>query len=300
MPIPFTCPHCGATTVVADQYAGQTGPCAQCGEPITVPLLASGAAVDASLAPPARSGSRWPVILLVAGGLGMAGICGVGILIALLLPAVQAARQAAYRAQCQNNLKRIGLAMLNYEATYGTLPPAYIPDENGQPMHSWRVLILPYLDEEALYAQYDFNEPWDGPNNRLLAERMPDVFRCPTDPDALTSQTSYLAVTGKGTAMPGSEPVLLRDITDGLSATILVAEARESGVQWTEPVDLDVETMKPFVVNQPGGISSYHPGGANVLLGDGSVQFFNEDTTPETLRGMTTINGGKETAYSED
>ena len=89
-------------------------------------------------------------------------------MIALLLPAVQSAREAARRAQCSNNLKQIGLAFHNYHDSYGCLPPAYIPDGNGQPMHSWRVLILPFVEQSPLYDQYDFDEPWNGPNNSKL------------------------------------------------------------------------------------------------------------------------------------
>jgi hypothetical protein len=110
-------------------------------------------------------------------------------LIALLLPAVQQAREAARRTQCKNNMKAIALAMHNYHDTYGSFPPAYIPDENGKPMHSWRVLILPMLDQQFLYSQYDFDQPWDSPANRSVMDRMPAIYGCPSSPDAKGNTT---------------------------------------------------------------------------------------------------------------
>src|SRR5579872_1042254 len=101
----------------------------------------------------------WIVAIVLAGAFGLIIVCG-GILAGFTLPAIQAAREAARRAQCANNLKMIGLALAQYESQYGRFPPAYIADADGKPMHSWRVLILPYLDEESLYSEYDFSEPW--------------------------------------------------------------------------------------------------------------------------------------------
>ena len=94
----------------------------------------------------------------------------------LLLPAVQSAREAAFCVVCSNNLKQIAMALHMYNEQYGSFPPAYIADENGNPKHGWRVLILPFLDEQALYDKYDFDEPWNGPNNSKLADSMPPVY----------------------------------------------------------------------------------------------------------------------------
>ena len=108
----------------------------------------------------------------------------------LLLPAVQTAREAARRMQCMNNLRQISLAVLNYEADYKCLPPACIPDKNGKPMHSWRVLILPYLERRDLYEQYKFDEPWNGPNNSKLLASRPRLYICPSDATALPPETT--------------------------------------------------------------------------------------------------------------
>ena len=99
-------------------------------------------------------------------------------------------------------MHNIALALLNYEAKYHRFPPAYVPDKNGRPMHSWRCCSC-RSSVSILYQQYDFNEPWDGPNNRKLLAAHPRVFACPADKDiqtAWSSQTSYVAVVGPGEA----------------------------------------------------------------------------------------------------
>ena len=213
-----------------------------------------------------------------------------------LLPAIPGAGHAARRAQCTNNLKQISLALLNYEAAYGCFPPAYIADERGRPMHSWRVLILPYMEQQPLYDKYDLNEAWDGPNNRKLAKDIPSVYGCPSDANRsnVSTFTNYVAVVGPQTAWPGAKPVKIADITDGTSRTILVVEVANSGIHWMEPRDLDFTQMIHAVNPKAGrGISSEHAGGANVALVDGSVHFLSEDLPSESLRALLTRAGAE-------
>jgi hypothetical protein len=133
----------------------------------------------------------WGVILVVA--------------IVLLYPAVQNAREAARRSQCKGDLFFLGFALRNYHERYSCFPPPYIADADGRPMHSWRVLLLPFMDKADVFNEYRFDEPWDGPNNRKLAARITSweiysPFHCHSDepasgkPDPL--MTSYLAVVG--------------------------------------------------------------------------------------------------------
>ncbi len=220
---------------------------------------------------------------------------------ALLLPAGgRGSRTASRRSQCTKiTSSKIGLALHTYYDTYNSFPPAYIADTNGRPMHSWRVLLLPYLDNAPLYAKYRFSEPWDGPNNRKLADKILPVFNCPSevhgDGKSASTMTSYVAVVGPETAWPGGSSMTIRDIKDGTSTTLLVVEVANSGIYWMEPRDLHVVQMAPTINAKAGqGISSPHIGGAQVLMGDGAVRFVSDQTTAELIHGLLTING-KET-----
>ena len=299
MPIPFTCPHCGATTNVADQYAGQTGPCVQCGKTVTVPPPAGMSPPTYASPPPKRGlGAGW-IALIVALAVAPVLLAVVGILIALLLPGVQAAREAARRAQCTNNLKQIALALLTYEQQHGVFPPAYIPDKNGKPMHSWRVLILPYMEQKGLYDQYRFNEPWDSPHNKALAAQMPSVYACPSEGLPSSGRTSYAMFVGPHAFSPGPKGRKISEISDGCSNTIMVAEAVDAHINWMEPRDLDAEHMR-FQVNGSGNIrsedakiSSRHSGGANVAFCDGSVQLLSDGIDAAVLKRLITIDDGE-------
>jgi hypothetical protein len=230
--------------------------------------------------------------------LGCAGVIGLTwcLLVSYLPGLLHYDHGPAYRrVECINNLKHITLALQNYHDAHGTFPPAYFADKNGRPMHSWRVLILPFMDEGKLYDQYDFNEPWDGPNNSKLAAKIPRVFQCPSNYGREQSQmTSYVVVVGPETAWPGEKATKLADMTDGSSNTILVVEVADSGIHWMEPRDFHVLQMSTAVNATSGqGISSKHPGIAHVSLADGSTRSVSQDWSPQTLKALLTINGGE-------
>src|SRR5436190_1151666 len=126
---------------------------------------------DAIPKPSAGRGFRFVRVLVV--------LSIIVILIALLLPAPRSTRPAGRRMQCNNNLRQIALALLNYEQAYKSLPPAYTVDAKGRPLHSWRTLILPYLEQEPLYRTIDLSKPWDDPANAKALETKLPVFRCP-------------------------------------------------------------------------------------------------------------------------
>jgi hypothetical protein len=290
MPIPFTCPHCGLETTVADQYAGQTGPCSRCGKPITIP--GTPAAPGTPFYPPPKPASKAPIwIIALAVAVPVVLTCG-GVLVALLLPAVQAAHEAARRAQCQNNLKQIGLALLNYESANKCFPPAVFTDDLGKPMESWRVAILPYMEEESLFQRYDPKQPWDSPQNRALGNTPIAVFRCPSDPGAANStETNYVRIVGKDTTGgTPNEAVKLSDITDGMSNTIMLVEVSGLGINWEEPRDVTVDEFMEMVAK---GRASRHAGGFQALTADGSVHFIRNDIDPKTLRALLLRNTGK-------
>jgi prepilin-type processing-associated H-X9-DG protein len=160
-------------------------------------------------------------------------------------------------------------------------------------MHSWRVLILPYLGRMDVYDAYDFDEPWNGPNNRKLANITISAFDCPADIRASSTITNCLAVVGPDTAWPGSESTSLADFAYERGNILHVVEVSYPGIHWMEPRDLQVSQMAPTVNSTAGrGISSAHPGGAHAAFVDGSVRFVPENTSAEELRAMLNRSGG--------
>jgi prepilin-type processing-associated H-X9-DG protein len=212
-------------------------------------------------------------------------------------------REAAVRSHCAYNLQSIMRAMYSYHEDFGCLPPAYIRDEKGNPKHSWRMLILPYLDRERpseglkrLYDSYDFSEPWDGPHNRKLANRMPIVYGCRNDRDRRASKTSYLAITGEHSAFPGSRSIRFDEIRDGRSNTILVIETGNSGINWMEPRDYPIEQLRFESRQAPHPrLGDHWPGGRNAGFADGSVRLLRQgEIGDEILKALATIDGGEE------
>lgn len=287
MAIHFTCPHCGLQSEVDEQFAGKTGPCKQCGAMVAVPALA----LNPHVAPAPRSSTSPLTILTLFIVLGVSLVmlltCG-GVLAALLLPAVHQARESGRRNTCSNNLRQIALAMHNYADVYGTFPPAYVPDADGKPKHSWRVLILSFLGEQPLYDRYRFDEPWDGPNNRQLAAEMPGVYHCPSDVPG-SENTSYVVATGPGTLFEEGKSATPGEIQHRASTTLLAAEITGPAIHWMEPRDLDSREMSYTINDSSGvGISSSHASGANIVFADGRVRFVSESIDSETLRALTT------------
>lgn len=227
-----------------------------------------------------------------------------GCLIALLLPCISPAREAARRATCANHLKNLAIALHNYQDDYGVLPPAFIPDDDGRPMHSWRVLLLPYVEEESRYRKYNFQEPWDGPNNSKLLDPIPWVYACPSglrSDSANGSCTSYVAVVGPRTAWPGASSRRMSDISDGAVNTALLVEAGSRNTPWMEPRDLTLEqALQALTSSEPQTAGVHRPedfffeyaGGRNIALADGSVQFLH-DTLPRAFWSpLLTIDDG--------
>jgi prepilin-type processing-associated H-X9-DG protein len=300
MSMPFTCPHCGTTTDAIGEPAGQTAICGHCGKPVHISIGASVA--------PKRRGMPWLDLSGSPLGCGVLlimliiGCDVIGIGIAKLLPAVQAAREAARRTQCVQNLKQIGLAMHGYHQKYGCFPPAFVPDENGNAKHSWRVLILPFLSEQNLYAKYRFDEPWNSPHNMALADQMPAVYHCPTDSDADGPQTSYAMIVGPRAISDGPTSRSLGKIKDQGAGTMMVAEAANAGIKWLEPRDLNIKDATLLfnfnaVREHPPGhesdIASPHTHAVNVLFCDGTVHILDNSVNEENLKAILTVDGGE-------
>jgi prepilin-type processing-associated H-X9-DG protein len=300
MPIHFACPHCGNATDVAEQYAGQSGPCARCGKTITVPPLGM-APTQYNFYPPKKPRSTAVTILIVlAISVPVILFCG-GFMASIIVPAVMAGRQAAYQANCHNNMQQIGMAMQAYHDQNGHYPPAFVADKDGKPMHSWRVLLLPYLGEQGLYAQYNMNEPWDSPHNMALASQMPAVYRCPSAAKTNMNVTSYAMLVGPNAISTGPVGRKRDEITDGLSNTIMIAETTGNNITWTDPRDLDVQIMS-FDLSENDGkeISSEHANTVSVLFCDGHVQGLLKGGDSDNVKAMTTINGAEQVTPDGD
>lgn len=207
----------------------------------------------------------------------------------LLLPAVTAARSAAGRARGANNMKQILLAFHNFHSVNDHFPPAVGKGPDGRVPHSWRVAILPFLDQESLYKQYDFTEPWDSPKNRKVLGQMPDVYRDGADAGA-GHFTSYFVPTGPGTLFPpDGKGTPLNDVTDGTSNTVALVEAKRE-VPWTKPEDIPVNSAFDAPPPEFGGFS---PDGFNAGFADGSVRFLAKTIHPAVLKAVLTKSGGE-------
>lgn len=195
---------------------------------------------------------------------------------------------------CVNNMHLLAMALHNYQSTYGRYPPAYLADSQGKPMHSWRVFMLPYLERKDLFDQYDFSEPWDGPNNRRLHDKMPDIYRCPSA-GGKNFETNYVAVVGAETLWPRAKSTSFQQIGDWPPGeTIMLVETADSGINWLEPRDLSFEEALRGInpKGQEHSISSRHPGTIVAFAGT-NIRILDDTFPIDTLRALLTINGGE-------
>ena len=198
------------------------------------------------------------------------------------------AQQGALKTASANNLKIIGLAMHAYADTYrGTFPAAAIYSKDGKPLLSWRVAILPFLDQGNLYKQFKLDEPWDSAHNKKLLDKMPKAYAAPGVDTKGPHMTFYRVFSGPGTIFDGKLGQRITAIPDGLSNTILVVEAGEE-VPWTKPGLLPYDAGKPLP--KLGGVFK---DGFTVLLADGSVRFLRRDADVQLLRAAITRNDGQ-------
>ncbi|MBN1911150.1 MAG: DUF1559 domain-containing protein, partial [Pirellulales bacterium] len=191
-------------------------------------------------------------------------------------------------------LRNIALALHNYHNEYGSFPPAYVADENGKPMHSWRVLLLERMGRPDLQDEYRFDEPWDSPhNNKLAAECVPYGFHSWTSPEGMTG---FVAVTGPGTAWSGTRGTRLDEITDGPERTLLLVQIDGSTIPWNAPIDLTLDEIlagdTSHGVPVAGDFSSTGGPAGNVLTADGTVHYMAQPSA-RTIRDLATLAGGE-------
>ena len=240
-------------------------------------------------------GATVVIVIAVLAACAMMFLVCAGVLVALLIPAVQSAPQAARRMQCSNNMKQIGLAIHNYESAFKSLPAAYTVDSDGNRLHSWRTLILPFMEQVNVYSKIDFSKSWDHPDNAFATQLEIPAYTCPSS-SLPRGHTLYLAIVDPLGVFPGETQTNFRDIKDGTANTVMVFETdHTSSVHWMEPSDAD---MEEFVVAFSSPHRQSHTGGANCCFANGSVRFMSGSTAPATLRSLATKNGG-EPAFQE-
>jgi len=214
----------------------------------------------------------------------------IGLLIACVLPAFRfprGAREAGRRMSCANNLKQIALALRSYHDEFGSFPPAYTVDAAGKPLHSWRTLILPFLEQKSLYEEIDLSKPWDDPANLEAYETQIRSYQC-ASLAIPKNHTNYLAILAPGGCFPPMESRTLADITDGPDHTLLVIEVpAESATPWMSPTDASEDSIRSALMSG----KSPHPSGLQAALADGRVLVLSNEIKPETLRALVSIAG---------
>jgi hypothetical protein len=245
------------------------------------------------------------------GLVGAGGIAVSAFAVALLLPAVQAAREAARRTQSKNNMKQLMLALHNYNDVNSAFPAGTHPNKDLKPAKrlSWLVDILPYVELKPVYDQIVFAKAWDDPANRQPVMTPINLFLNPSAPQkkSVYPVTNYVGLAGLGAdgpTLPVTSPkagcfaydrvTRIRDITDGMSNTAMISEISKDEGSWAAGGRPTIRplTTQPYI-DGPDGIGGSHPEGGLIGLADGSVRFFSKNVDPKVMEAVVTIHGGE-------
>ena len=340
--------RCGEQFQTNDANAGRAANCPDCGRELVVPSPRQGAAARVEETGVFTSGKAIASLLLGLASFIFAAITGIpAVLLGLkaiaeinrdrgltrgrgiatagivlgafsstvlttvfLRPVIEGFQEGIRYQVCVDHLRRIGLALHNYNEQYNAFPPAAITSKTGQPLLSWRVAILAQLgpDERILYKKFHLDEPWDSPHNMALVAEMPSFYRTADRIPMRPGETHYQVVVGKNTMFPGTKGVSIGGVTDGTSSTILVVEAVKP-VIWTQPTDLPVTPFPTVVGLRPLGVQArtappitatprlpvggVHLGGFCALFADGSVHWIEQSIPAADFNALITRDGGE-------
>lgn len=226
--------------------------------------------------PPRKKAREASALVKVLVGLGIAVV-----LIALLLPAVRSARPAAERNTCGNQLHQIAIAIRGYLDAHHALPALYTTDADGKPLHSWRTLILPYLEEHQLYDSIDLTKPWDDPANSEACKKIPSGYQCPAGSGG-DARTTYLAVVTPNSLLQPGAPKHLTSITDGEKTLMVIEVDLDHAVPWMAPIDADEEMV--MAIGPHSKLA--HPGIVGGAFADCHVEFLSSDMPADQRRAM--------------
>ncbi len=302
MPFYFTCPYCFKKTLVDEALAGSKGPCVSCGKLITVPEPprkqpeASRPLGSTYVGPDQlKKRAEYKLWLVRAGSLILGVVAVSMVAIYGFWPTVKGLKARRDAIACMNNLQRIAKALNSYAAEHGTYPTPTVVDSTGKPLYSWRVLILPYLDEAGLHASFNLSEPWDSESNSQLIPRCPEVFISPGVGGIRgLSETSYVLLTGTGSIFPTSGPLSPPQVSDGLSKTLLVVETKNSVHEWSKPFDIDIAQLNSRIgATGPNSIGGNHAEGATAAFADGNAAWLPADLPPTILDAVISPNGNE-------
>lgn len=241
----------------------------------------------------------------------------VGMLVGLLIPAAQASRELARVAHCRHNLENVAIALLDNATRKGALPQAMKRGKDNLPFQSWRISILPGLDQLQLYDAYDQSQPWNSAANSAALAQPMDLFGCPSDPpiNLNAPHTNYFAIVGPHTAWPEDRGLALSEITDGRDTTILLLEVAFWDVPWGEPRDLTYDEAFNLLIGNPrpsnrfpqdaSPVIHFHSGnhgyfyqqsesasGVHAAFADGSVRFLKLPLSEEMAKALLSANAG--------
>ena len=306
MSFEFTCPFCLNRTRVAEEYLGHSGPCAACGKPVLMPTRDS----SRRLVYPVQTGKQLQVDLrsesseqrpeddrgLLRAMLAISSISLLVILVVGIWVGLPALRRQMSIAACNSDLDRMKVivtALNAYCDRYGSYPTPQVVDKAGKPLLSWRVLILPFMGYGDLYEQFALDQSWDSPLNLSLIGQMPREFCSSNSPDAWgNKQPNYVLVTGSLTLFPGSGPLGYKQASD--APTLLLVETLNGVTGWTEPGEIDMDTVGVSFGTLPmQSIGGLHHGVALGVDTQGNGVIIPKTISKRDLEALVTPNGAE-------
>jgi type II secretory pathway pseudopilin PulG len=233
------------------------------------------------------------MLALRTGGLTIGIILFSVVMVFGLWPTFKGLKARRDAIACMNNLQRIARALNAYAADHGTYPTPVVTDSAGKPLYSWRVLLLPYIGESSLHANFKLDEAWNSPDNSMLLAQCPDVYISPGR-GATGSFSNYVLITGAGTIFPSTGPLKPAQISDGLDQTLLVVETDNSTNDWSMPFDIDISNLNSRIgATGPNTIGGTHSDGAAAVFADGEPAWLSIDLPAAIVDASITPNGNE-------